>query len=73
MDVDSVTLASADLRGKGVVSLEIAAGGYLLGTLANLVVKASMVAVAGGPLLRLHVLPGFLAMAAVTVLLLALP
>lgn len=73
VDVDSVTLASADLRGEGVVTLQIAAGGYLLGTLANLVVKAIMVAVAGGPLLRRHVLPGFLAMAAVTVVLLALP
>jgi uncharacterized membrane protein (DUF4010 family) len=73
VDVDSVTLASADLRGRGVVSLEIAAGGYLLGTLANLVVKGLIVAVAGGRLLWRHVLPGFVAMAAATLLLLALP
>lgn len=72
-DVDAVTFASADLHRKGVISTEIAAGGYLLGTLANLVVKGIMVVVAGGGGLWRHVLPGFLAMGAVTLLLLALP
>jgi uncharacterized membrane protein (DUF4010 family) len=71
-DVDAVTFASADLHRKGVISTEIAAGGYLLGTLANLVVKGIMVVVAGGGRLWRHVLPGFLAMGAVTMLLLAL-
>ncbi len=73
VDVDSVTLATADLRGKGVVSLEIAAGAYLLGTLANLGVKGVMVALAGGSSLARRVFPGFLAMGAATVLLLLLP
>ncbi|HEY6552483.1 MAG TPA: DUF4010 domain-containing protein, partial [Vicinamibacteria bacterium] len=73
VDVDSVTLATADLRGKGVVTLHIAAGAYLLGTLANLGVKGIMVAVAGGSALSRHVLPGFLAMGAATVVVLLLP
>jgi uncharacterized membrane protein (DUF4010 family) len=73
VDVDSVTLATADLRGKGVVSMEIAAGAYLLGTLANLGVKGAMVAVAGGSSLSKHVFPGFLAMGAATVVVLLLP
>jgi uncharacterized membrane protein (DUF4010 family) len=73
VDVDSVTLATADLRRKGVVTMHIAAGAYLLGTLANLGVKGIMVAVAGGPSLSRHVFPGFLAMAAATVLVLLLP
>ena len=55
-----------------MISAEIAGGGYLIGTLANLVVKGIMVVVAGGGGLWRHVLPGFLAMGAVTVVLLAL-
>jgi len=73
VDVDPVALAAADLRGKGVVSMEVAAGGYLLGTLANLAMKGSMVVIAGGTALWRHVLPGFLALGAFTLLLLALP
>jgi uncharacterized membrane protein (DUF4010 family) len=73
LDVDPVALASADLRTKGVVTTRVAAGGYLLGTLANLVVKGTMVATAGGRPLAVRVLPAFLALGALTVLLLALP
>jgi len=73
VDVDPVALTAADLRGKGVVSMEVAAGGYLLGTLANLILKGMMVLIAGGRALGRHVLPGFLAMGALTALLLFLP
>jgi uncharacterized membrane protein (DUF4010 family) len=72
VDVDPVALAGADLRSKGVVSLPVAAGGFLLATLANLTVKGIMVLVAGGRALWRHVRPGFLGLGAVTLLLLGL-
>jgi uncharacterized membrane protein (DUF4010 family) len=73
IDVDPTALAAADLRAKGMVSLEVAAGGFLLGTLSNLGIKALMVVVAGGRGLWRHVFPGFLALGLLTGLLLALP
>lgn len=73
VDVDPIALAAADLRSKGVVSLDVAAGGFLLGTLSNLGVKAMMVVVAGGGGLWRHVFPGFLGLGLLTGVLLALP
>ena len=72
MDVDSVALANARLRQQGQASLAAAGGSFLLATLSNLVVKGGMVAVVGGGAFARRVLPGFAAVAAVTVVILLL-
>jgi len=72
MDVDSVALANARLRQQGFASLDAAGGSFLLATLTNLAVKGGIVAVVGGGALARRVLPGFVAIAAVTILLLLL-
>jgi uncharacterized membrane protein (DUF4010 family) len=68
VDVDSVTLASARLHREGVVSLQAAGGALLLASLANLIVKAAIVAVVGGAALVRRVAVGFAAVAAVSLL-----
>ncbi len=70
LDVDSVAVANADLHKGGLASVEAAGGSFLLATLTNLLVKAGIVLVVGGRALAARVLPGFAALAAVTVVLL---
>jgi uncharacterized membrane protein (DUF4010 family) len=72
MDVDSVAVAVARLRQQGVTTTEAAASAYLLATLANLLVKSSIVAMVGRAALARHVLLPFGVLAASTGLLLAL-
>jgi uncharacterized membrane protein (DUF4010 family) len=72
LDVDSVAVANAGLRKSGVVTAEAAGGSFLLATLTNLAVKAGIVIVVGGRALAARVLPGFAALAALTVAFLVL-
>jgi uncharacterized membrane protein (DUF4010 family) len=72
LDVDSVLLANAGLRKSGVVTAEAAGGSFLLATLTNLAVKSGIVTVVGGRGLAARVLPGFAAVAVVTVVFLVL-
>jgi len=69
MDVDSVTVAVARLRQQGLAPLETAAGSILLATLANLAVKAGIVAFVGGAAIARRVLPGFLVLGFATLVL----
>lgn len=66
VDVDSVALANARLHQQNLAGTGEAGGAFLLATLANLVVKSSIVVTAGGKALARRVLPGFLALAAAT-------
>jgi uncharacterized membrane protein (DUF4010 family) len=70
LDVDSVAVANAGLRKGGVATVQAAGGSFLLATLTNLVVKSGIVLVVGRRALAARVLPGFAALAAVTVVLL---
>ena len=70
LDVDSVAVANAGLRKSGVATAAAAGGSFLLATLTNLLVKSGLVLVVGGRALAARVLPGFAALAAVTVVLL---
>jgi uncharacterized membrane protein (DUF4010 family) len=72
VDVDSVAVASASLRRQGAVDVSAAASTYLLATLSNLAFKAGAVVIAGGRSLARLVLPGFLALAAATLVIVAL-
>jgi uncharacterized membrane protein (DUF4010 family) len=72
VDVDSVAIAVAGMRRGGLVSLEAGSGAVLLATLANLVLKAGLVLVVGGRALARHVAPAFVALAALTLLLVGL-
>lgn len=65
-------LAAARLRQQGSVDVPAAAATYLFATLSNLVFKGGTVLLAGGRDLAGKVLPAFLALAAVTALLVAL-
>jgi uncharacterized membrane protein (DUF4010 family) len=67
LDVDSVAVANAGLRKSGVVTAEAAGGAFLLATLTNLAVKSGIVAFVGGRALAARVLPGFAALALITV------
>jgi uncharacterized membrane protein (DUF4010 family) len=70
VDVDAVLVAGAALRVKGAATVEVAAGAFLLATLSNLLVKGFIVSLTGGRPLARRVLPGFVAVAAVTLFLL---
>ena len=59
VDVDSVALANARLHQQGLATSEAAGGAYLLATLANLLVKGSIVVSTGGASLARRVLPAF--------------
>lgn len=72
VDVDSVTVAVARLRQQGLAPIGTAAGSILLATLANLVVKAGIVAFVGGAAIARRVLPAFLALAVATLVLLVI-
>jgi uncharacterized membrane protein (DUF4010 family) len=72
VDVDSVTVAAAQMHRQGTATTGAAADAYLLATLANLAMKAGMVSVVGGAGLARRVLPAFGVMAALTVALIAL-
>ncbi len=72
VDVDSVTVAATQVHRQGAASKEAAAGAYLLATLSNLAMKGGIVSVVGGGALARRVLPGFGAVAALTVALVAL-
>lgn len=71
VDVDSVAISNARLRLQGIITLEAAGGAYLIATLANLLVKGTLVAVVGGTRLARRVLPVFGALAGATLALLA--
>ncbi len=71
LDVDSVALANARLRQQGLATIDAAGGSFLLATLANLTVKGSIVVTAGGAPFARRVLPGFVALAAATLVALA--
>jgi uncharacterized membrane protein (DUF4010 family) len=71
VDVDSVTVAVARLHQQGVAPIHAAAGSILLATFANLVVKGGIVAFVGGAAIARRVLPGFIALGAATLVLLA--
>jgi uncharacterized membrane protein (DUF4010 family) len=66
VDVDSVAVASAQLRRQGSVEVTAAASTYLLATVSNLIFKGATVAFAGGKPLARQVLPSFVALAAIT-------
>jgi len=72
VDVDSVAVAAASLRQQGAIEVPAAAAAYLLATLSNLLFKGGAVLIAGGRELARQVLPAFLALAALTVVLVAL-
>jgi uncharacterized membrane protein (DUF4010 family) len=72
VDVDSVAVASARLRQQGSVEIPAAAATYLLATLSNLLFKGAAVAIAGGAALARLVLPAFVALALVTLVIVAL-
>jgi uncharacterized membrane protein (DUF4010 family) len=72
VDVDSVAVASAQLRQSGSADLSAAASTYLLATLSNLFFKGGTVLVAGGRELARSVLPAFVALAIVTLAIVAL-
>jgi uncharacterized membrane protein (DUF4010 family) len=67
VDVDSVIVATADLRRQGLVSVEAGASALLLATVANLTLKGLLVIGLGGRTLARRVGPAFLALAALTV------
>ena len=67
VDVDSVAVASAQLRQSGSVDISAAASTYLFATLSNLLFKGGTVLVAGGRPLARRVLPAFISLAVVTV------
>lgn len=71
-DVDSVAIAAAGLRRQGLVGIETAGGAVLIASLANLALKGGMVVVVGGRALTRQVAATFVALAAVTALLLVL-
>jgi uncharacterized membrane protein (DUF4010 family) len=71
VDVDSVAIAVADMRRGGLVSLQAAGGSILVASLANLVLKASAVAVIGGARLVRLIATTFTALAMLTLALLA--
>jgi uncharacterized membrane protein (DUF4010 family) len=62
-----------DLHEQQLVTPKTVAAGYLLATVANLAAKGAIVVVTGGKALARRVLPGFLAMALTTALLLLWP
>jgi uncharacterized membrane protein (DUF4010 family) len=66
VDVDSVSVAAANMRRQGLAPVGDAAGAYLLATLSNLAFKAGAVVMVGGRDLARRVLPAFAAMAAAT-------
>lgn len=66
VDVDSVTVAAAQVHRQGVATAEAAGSAYLLATLSNLVMKGGIVSVVGGGALARRVLPAFAAVAALT-------
>ncbi|HVQ28747.1 MAG TPA: DUF4010 domain-containing protein, partial [Vicinamibacteria bacterium] len=72
VDVDSVAVASAQMRQSGSADLSAAASTYLLATLSNLFFKGGTVLVAGGRELARSVLPAFVGLAIVTLALVAL-
>jgi uncharacterized membrane protein (DUF4010 family) len=72
VDVDSVTVAAAQLRKQGIASFGAAGSAYLLATVSNLGVKGGMVAVVGGASLARRVMPAFLLIALLTLALIAL-
>jgi len=67
VDVDSVALANARLHQQGLAATNEAGRALLLATLANLLVKSSIVVTAGGSALARRVLPGLVALALATV------
>lgn len=71
VDVDSVAVSNARLRLQGIITLDAAGGAYLIATLANLLLKATVVAIVGGTDLAARVLPAFALLAGATLLLLA--
>ena len=71
VDVDSTAIAAAGLHRQGIVSVETAGASFLFATLSNLLVKAGIVAVVGGPTLARQVLPAFAVILVVSVALLA--
>jgi uncharacterized membrane protein (DUF4010 family) len=73
VDVDSVLVTGMDLHEQQLVTPKTVAAGYLLATVANLAAKGAIVVVTGGKALARRVLPGFLAMALTTALLLLWP
>jgi uncharacterized membrane protein (DUF4010 family) len=73
LDVDSVAVAMAGMRKKGIVAVETAAGAWLLATLSNLILKASIVAVVGGTGLLRRVGPAFAGLGVATLAMLLLP
>jgi uncharacterized membrane protein (DUF4010 family) len=66
VDVDSVALANARLHQQGLAATDEAGRALLLATLANLIVKSSIVVTAGGAALARRVLPGLVALAVAT-------
>jgi uncharacterized membrane protein (DUF4010 family) len=68
IDVDSVVVATADLRNHGLVSLDAAATNCLLATLANLLLKLAFVIGIGRKALARHVLWPFLALMLLTLI-----
>jgi uncharacterized membrane protein (DUF4010 family) len=71
VDVDSVIVAVAQLRQQGLVPVADGAGAVLLATVANLVLKGALVVFLGGMRLARFVWPGFLALALLTAVWLA--
>ena len=67
VDVDSVAVAAARLRAQDVVEVPVAAGAYLLATLANMLFKGGVTILAGGAPLARQVLPAFGVLAVLTV------
>jgi uncharacterized membrane protein (DUF4010 family) len=65
-------VAAASLRQQGAVEVPAAAAAYLLATVSNLLFKGGAVLIAGGRELARQVLPAFLALAALTLVLVAL-
>jgi uncharacterized membrane protein (DUF4010 family) len=72
VDVDSVAVASAQLRQSGSAGVSAAASTYLFATLSNLLFKGGTVVIAGGRDLARLVLPCFAVLAVVTLALVAL-
>ncbi len=72
LDVDSVSVAMADLRLKGLAPMEAAGGTVLLATLANLVLKAGLVVTIGGATLARRLAPAVASLAFLTLALLVL-
>jgi uncharacterized membrane protein (DUF4010 family) len=72
IDVDSVLVAAASLRVRGVVSFDLAATTCLLASLSNLILKGALVMIVGRRQLARLVLAPFVGLIALTLIIIAL-